>query len=672
MTTTSAFSIHPDGSFDLFCGVLSLRRCYPGLDYRVLHPVRVECREDRVTYFLPNGCLELCFSEGNSQSVLLHCRLVDFRVAPKMVAPIFAAEVERATGFYHQGLGFGGPSGITSLFGPAFSPERPLNVVENDRHSFPLTSYLNSALIAEDGQTLAFGALQHGDFLQRTILRRHDYKYGLSNRRSDRHLFHLEVGFSTESIPLPDAELRMPVLQFLRAGSAFEALHLLARDIAESMQCRGPLHSPRAKPPTYHYCSWYHRDYNFGCQELQELLTGLSGFENKPRFDTIQVDASYFPHVGDWLEPCHNFPDTIEEGMRMIQKAGYTPGLWIAPFMVANNSRVAKEHPDWLLRDCAGVPLARWKCYLGGRDWGLPDTEILPLDTSHPEAFAYLRHVFRTFYKWGVRFYKTDFMDWGLYDSETVQRYTPGKTGQRYIRDVMEMIREEIGEESYWLGCILPFSCALGLVDGMRIGNDVPARWTRMSTGNMVQEMLSDQFFNNLWWHNDPDVLYLRDSETFLTEDETRSLAYLATFSGGSVNTSDPIHRVPPDRLKLWRFLEPTPQAFVSNVPDWHHQVTLGQGNALKILTRQQICGDMVVLLFNGADAPIFEELHVENLTGAPRRILYEWDHLGSQLLYDGVFRESFTVRLGPHQSRLFYLAQSPRHHLPATLSAVE
>jgi len=423
------------------------------------------------------------------------------------------------------------------------------------------------------------------------------------------------------------------------------------------MECRGAFLSPNAKPPTYHYCSWYHLDSNFGIRELQDLLNGLKTVEPKPRLDAIQIDASYFPHAGDWLEPSSNFPGTFRTGAEAIAAAGYTPGVWIAPFMVGNRSRLATEHPDWLLHDADGTLIRRWRRYLGNREWGLPDTEIIPLDTSHPEAFEYLRRVFRTFREWGIGFYKTDFMDWGLYDSATVRRATPGKTGQQYLRDVLEMIREEIGEESYWLGCILPFSASLGLVDGMRIGNDVPAEWSRASAGNMVQEMLSDQYFNNVWWQNDPDVLYLRSEETFLSWEETESLALLAALSGGSINTSDDLSRIGEKGRTLWAFLEPGRKAFTASVPDWSAQVATEGGPGIKRLLKSNDNGSVTLLVFNGTEREVIEELRVRDYVASDRAFVAAW---GTGLLEQPPPAEmsAWHVKLAPRQSRLFRISR--------------
>lgn len=394
--------------------------------------------------------------------------------------------------------------------------------------------------------------------------------------------------------------------------------------------------------------------------QVCELLEGLLSMPAKPRLDALQVDASYFPHIGDWLEPSANFPNTFKEAAEAMITTGYTPGLWIAPLMAGNRSKVVRENPEWLLKDAEGKPMSRWLRYLGDREWGLPDEEIMVLDSSHPGAMDYLREVFRTFRAWGIRLYKTDFMDWGLYDSTQVQRHTPGKTGQQYMREVMAMIREEIGEDSYWLGCILPFNAALGFCDGMRIGNDVPALWSKVSAGNMVQEALCDQYFNNIWWQNDPDVLYLRHYHTFLSDAEVYALALLSAMTGGALTTSDMPHLLTEERLKLWKFIEPSATHFTGQVPAWAEQVAVDAGQRdLKILTRTGERGHITALFFNGSESKLTEMVSLSQVTGRDERFFaFRWNHLGNERLTRGEMTDQILVQLPPHGAELIYLTR--------------
>jgi alpha-galactosidase len=127
--------------------------------------------------------------------------------------------------------------------------------------------------------------------------------------------------------------------------------------------------------------------------------------------------------MGNWLEPCRNFPTGLEAGIKAIAEAGYKPGIFFMPYAAGSNSRVAREHPDWLLRWSDGSLVSK------NRLW-TDDQENFILDLSHPEAAAYLEQLFRKLYSLGVRTFKTDFMEWGFIDSTKVRRHTPAHDAQ--------------------------------------------------------------------------------------------------------------------------------------------------------------------------------------------------------------------------------------------------
>ena len=79
-----------------------------------------------------------------------------------------------------------------------------------------------------------------------------------------------------------------------------------------------------------------------------------------------------------------------------IRDAGFIPGLWIAPHLVGNRSRLFAEHPDWVVRDRrSGGPLAAMRFY-GEFRWHKRSEEYYILDVTHPDAAAYIAGVFRT------------------------------------------------------------------------------------------------------------------------------------------------------------------------------------------------------------------------------------------------------------------------------------
>jgi len=109
----------------------------------------------------------------------------------------------------------------------------------------------------------------------------------------------------------------------------------------------------------------------------------------------------------------------------------------------------------------------------------------------------------------GITFFKTDFMLYGSESSAHVKRFTPGKTSFEYQHELLTMIRQEIGNESYWLGCIAPFAPMIGYCDGMRISADTRPMWE--GGKNMFDETIGAQHINNVWWQNDPDAIILRE-----------------------------------------------------------------------------------------------------------------------------------------------------------------
>ena len=94
-----------------------------------------------------------------------------------------------------------------------------------------------------------------------------------------------------------------------------------------------------------------------------------------------------------------------------IREGGLRAGIWIAPFLVGSQSRVAAEHPDWLVRDSDDRPVQAL------RNWG-QDTH--PLDVTHPDVQEHLATVFGWFTGIGIDLFKIDFV------------YAAALAGQRY------------------------------------------------------------------------------------------------------------------------------------------------------------------------------------------------------------------------------------------------
>lgn len=80
------------------------------------------------------------------------------------------------------------------------------------------------------------------------------------------------------------------------------------------------------------------------------------------------------------------------------------PGIWTAPFLVAANAPVARDHPDWLLRRGDGQPVrAHHTPPAWGGGWALA------LDMTHPGALEHVREVAAKLTAAGFSYHKVDF-----------------------------------------------------------------------------------------------------------------------------------------------------------------------------------------------------------------------------------------------------------------------
>jgi alpha-galactosidase len=306
------------------------------------------------------------------------------------------------------------------------------------------------------------------------------------------------------------------------------------------------------------WCSWYNLYAAIDEGSILEHLAAAAAFRDahKVPLDVFLVDDGFTPEMGDWLEVKPQFPRGMAPLAADIAAAGFTPGLWIAPFMVGNRSRLFREHPDWVVRERAtGEPLAHMKFY-GEFRWHKRSEEYYPLDITHPEAERYIRHVFRTWRSWGVGYFKTDFMLFGSeYGPDRAVWHEAGLSRIAIWRRMGELIREEIGE-ALWLGCGCPLWASVGLVDAVRIGRDIGVSWTGdYSAESLLRDQVTRNHASGVLWQADPDCILLRERFHELSDEQVRSLALFAGLAGGVLMTSDKLDELPPDRAGLFAAL---------------------------------------------------------------------------------------------------------------------
>ncbi len=333
---------------------------------------------------------------------------------------------------------------------------------------------------------------------------------------------------------------------FVAYGPEEETFGAYARRLGERFGRRGGAQAPRA------WSSWYGLYRSISEHTLLEVLTGLHGLP----FDVFQTDDGWQQAIGDW-QAGDAFPSGMAALAQRIAETGMTPGLWLAPFIMRPDSRLYRDHPDWLLRDSVGEPV------LAGVNWGGP---FHALDTTHPEMEAWLTETLQRVRDWGFSFLKLDF----LYAAALPGvRHLPVPRERAY-REALALAAEAIGEGAYLLACGAPILASLGLVDGLRIGPDTAPywddegrrRWLHDPTGPSARGAILTSLAR-LWLRplvdTDPDVAFFRSRYDLLTPDQRLAGQDLALAAGVKGCSDLPSWLLPEEREALAGWLGQMP-----------------------------------------------------------------------------------------------------------------
>lgn len=279
------------------------------------------------------------------------------------------------------------------------------------------------------------------------------------------------------------------------------------------------------------WCSWYHYFGKLGWPDVLENLDAAAADREAFPFEVFQVDDGYETDIGDWLSAKPGYPG-VDGLARAITERGFRAGIWAAPFSASETSRLFAEHPDWMVAGEDGRPKP---CYRG---WG---KTIYALDTTHPGALRWLASTVGALRRAGFTYLKFDFLFAGAMPGRRRRSVTPIQAYRQGLR----MLRRAAGD-AFVLGCGAPLLPSVGLVDGMRIGEDTAPFWKTRPSGFQgpnayfaLKNALMRQFMHRTFWLNDPDCLLLRDREIELTPGERELYALAAGALDAMIIDSD-------------------------------------------------------------------------------------------------------------------------------------
>lgn len=303
---------------------------------------------------------------------------------------------------------------------------------------------------------------------------------------------------------------------------------------------------PVKAPKLIGWTSWYRHFTHISAPIIQENLAALRRFRDElPEYLArpkaaewvFQVDDGWQAHTGDWVDVKPSFPDGMAALAREIRAAGFVPGIWLAPFVASEKSKLFRHYPDWFLRDAKGKPLSVGRNpYWGGR--------YFALDFYQQPVQDYLRAVIGQVHeKWGFSLLKLDFL------FAAALAPPPQKTRGQVMHDAMSFLRDCAGDAQI-LACGVPMCSAFGLADYCRIGPDIHMRYEhrllkwlgcreRLDTRQALVNLFARRHLDGLAFRVDPDVFMLRKKHQRLSAEQQHNLLVLNTLLGSMMLNSD-------------------------------------------------------------------------------------------------------------------------------------
>lgn len=294
------------------------------------------------------------------------------------------------------------------------------------------------------------------------------------------------------------------------------------------------------------YTSWYNYYQNISEDIILRDLEAIS--KKTDKVNTFQIDDGYQTAVGDWLSINKTkFPNGLKPIVEKIHAKGWQAGLWLAPFGAQKGSKLACEHPDWLVKGKNGKPI------MVGANWG----GFYAIDIDNADARAYIKNVFDTVLNdWGFDLVKLDF----LYATAVVPLHN--KTRGQLAYESIDFLRECVGNKQI-LGCGVQQMPCFGKVEYMRIGADMALSWKHnffrnlthredVSTPNAIHNSVYRRCLNGRAFLCDPDVFLLRRSNIKFTFEQQKVLAKFIKLFGSVLFMSDNVDEYDDEQLAVF------------------------------------------------------------------------------------------------------------------------
>ncbi|NLB55020.1 MAG: alpha-galactosidase, partial [Lentisphaerae bacterium] len=355
---------------------------------------------------------------------------------------------------------------------------------------------------------------------------------------------------------------------------------------------------------------WSPWDYYLGGvteQDLVDNVNWLAARREEIPVEFIQLDHGFQKCEGDWLTTNEKFPSGLKWLSDFIYTKGFTPALWLCPFLVAEQSSLYAEHPDWVIKAADGSPL---------KLNGYAVKAVYGLDCSIPEAREWVKELGRrTVHEFGYQYIKLDGANGQILSTLGVLK-DPKVTKGAACRMGLQAFKEGMGKDAFLLNAF-QFRLSSGIADGMRIGEDVGGRWdgSRIAKhygerdnfpgpGEVLRGISSTgahYWMHRRLWVNDSDYMVVRQkgSRSDLSLPEARTWASCVSLTDGLMILGDNLMELTDDRVDIIKKVMPAFDG--SAIPVDFFQKRTASIYDLKVKTESE---DWTTLLVMNTDKP--------------------------------------------------------------------
>jgi hypothetical protein len=377
---------------------------------------------------------------------------------------------------------------------------------------------------------------------------------------------------------------------------------------------------------------------------------------------------------GNWLEWSFKaFPSGPEALHQELDSRKFRWGLWTGFFWLSSRLTDKVERLKDALLQYQGKPLT-----IPHRDLGL----MYALDPSHPKTHEFIREVFSTYRRWGVRYYMLDFLDCmtgatpnthpndGYFDKSKIP-------GPEAWREGLRVIRETVTDDTYLLGSTAPALQEVGLVNGVHLGNDYGDGRPLYGPGKGFYP--GTFVINNpRWWTSHYAALVtmgaysfihrklmIADTGSVMTIDKPIALAdaqITITFfgiNGSQLMMGDDIDRMDAGRMRMIRMVFPRlPQA--PHALDLFDKAELDYPQIFHLPVEREWDRWDLLAIFNLGNETISKTVPFPRLGLDSTTPYAVWDFWNVR--FQGVVQESVSIDVPPRSVKLLRIARDREH----------